>query len=311
MDDENFKLASGLISHSYIVQGTQALARRRKIVRTLLNQRRLPAAGWDDATIEIFLQDVALMDSNNFVDNVGVGEREARVASELVAKRNYRLAHGIGRSGDVSAEQPKAAGSSLLVKLTNLLTAHALEVAGMAEVGPVLVLPLSTGMAITATLLALRSMRPPQARYVLWPRVDQKTCLKSITAAGFQVVPVAMSRAAGSDELSTDMEALRGLIQKLGAEQVACVVTTTSCFAPRAPDDVVAVAKLCQAEGVAHIINNAYGVQSRALCARVASAWRKGRVDCVVQSTDKNFMVPVGGAVLAARRGSTRLVREE
>ncbi len=47
------------------------------------------------------------MDSNNFVDNVGVGEREARVASELVARRHYRLAHGIGRSGDVSAEQPK------------------------------------------------------------------------------------------------------------------------------------------------------------------------------------------------------------
>ncbi len=53
-------------------------------------------------------QDAALMDSNNFIDNVGVGEREARVASELVARRHYRLAHGIGRSGDVSAEQPKA-----------------------------------------------------------------------------------------------------------------------------------------------------------------------------------------------------------
>jgi O-phospho-L-seryl-tRNASec:L-selenocysteinyl-tRNA synthase len=39
------------------------------------------------------------MDSNNFLDNVGVGEREARVASELVARRHYRLAHGIGRSG--------------------------------------------------------------------------------------------------------------------------------------------------------------------------------------------------------------------
>ncbi len=47
------------------------------------------------------------MDSNNFLDSVGVGEREARVASELVARRHYRLAHGIGRSGDVSAEQPK------------------------------------------------------------------------------------------------------------------------------------------------------------------------------------------------------------
>lgn len=42
-------------------------------------------------------QDAALMDSNNFPDNVGVGEREARVACPLVARRNYRLAHGIGR----------------------------------------------------------------------------------------------------------------------------------------------------------------------------------------------------------------------
>ena len=47
------------------------------------------------------------MDSNNFVDNIGVGEREARVACGLVARRHYGLAHGIGRSGDVAAEQPK------------------------------------------------------------------------------------------------------------------------------------------------------------------------------------------------------------
>lgn len=48
-----------------------------------------------------------MMDSNNFVDNIGVGEREARVACGLVARRHYGLAHGIGRSGDVAAEQPK------------------------------------------------------------------------------------------------------------------------------------------------------------------------------------------------------------
>lgn len=53
------------------------------------------------------VQDVASMDSNNFLDNIGVGEREARVACGLVAKRHYRLAHGMGRSGDVAAEQPK------------------------------------------------------------------------------------------------------------------------------------------------------------------------------------------------------------
>ena len=47
------------------------------------------------------------MDSNNFVKSVGVGEREARVASPLVYRRHFGLAHGIGRSGDVAAEQPK------------------------------------------------------------------------------------------------------------------------------------------------------------------------------------------------------------
>lgn len=61
------------------------------------------------------------MDSNNFLDNVGVGEREARVACSLVAKRHYRLSHGMGRSGDVAAEQPKvidcAACSALSMSL--------------------------------------------------------------------------------------------------------------------------------------------------------------------------------------------------
>ena len=47
-------------------------------------------------------------------------------------------------------------------------------------------------------------------------------------------------------------------------------------------------------------VNNAYGVQSRSLCALVTKAWRRGRVDGVVQSTDKNFLVPVGGAVLVS-----------
>ena len=70
------------------------------------------------------------MDSNNFLDNVGVGEREGRLACPLVARRHYGLAHGIGRSGDVAAEQPKAAGSSLLAALTAALAGDALRIAG-------------------------------------------------------------------------------------------------------------------------------------------------------------------------------------
>lgn len=48
------------------------------------------------------------MDTNNSPETIGAGEREGRVASALVARRHFGLSHGIGRSGDISAEQPKA-----------------------------------------------------------------------------------------------------------------------------------------------------------------------------------------------------------
>ena len=114
---EAFALAEGLVSSAYVSQGSQACARRGKLLTTLLSERRLPRAGWDDKSIEALIAELAAMDSNNFLDNVGVGEREARVHSRLVARRHYHLAHGVGRSGDVAAEQPKAAGSSLIVFL--------------------------------------------------------------------------------------------------------------------------------------------------------------------------------------------------
>ena len=56
MDAENCKLACGLVSRAYIDQGSQALAKRHRLVKALLSQRRLPADGWDDATIEMFIQ---------------------------------------------------------------------------------------------------------------------------------------------------------------------------------------------------------------------------------------------------------------
>ena len=136
MNSDNLDLASLLVPPSYVNQAASALAKRHKLIKAILSQRRLPEAGLDEASIEQFLQvalytllvsyllslancglrhpdayadvqDVALMDSNNFADNVGVGEREARVACPLVARRNYRMAHGVGRSGDIAAVQPK------------------------------------------------------------------------------------------------------------------------------------------------------------------------------------------------------------
>ncbi|PNW76101.1 hypothetical protein CHLRE_12g547750v5 [Chlamydomonas reinhardtii] len=375
MNPDNCALAAqGLVSLSYIRQGEQGLARRQRLVKSLLSSRRLPEAGWDEATIEMFIRDCSAMDSNNFLDNVGVGEREGRLACPLVARRHYGLAHGIGRSGDVAAEQPKAAGSSLLAALTAALAGDALRIAGMTGVGPVTVLPLATGMSLTLTLLALRGERRaelaredaaaaaaaeaagaaaaavaevPAAEapiaaaesagtqaatsaangvaagsgaqadggaglpaadpdVVVWSRVDQKTCLKAVTAAGLTPHVVQLRRQ--GDQLVTDMEALAAALQHYGRRRVLAVVTTTSCFAPRAPDDVVGVARLCAGAGVPHVVNNAYGVQARDTCRLLTSAWNKGRVDAVVQSTDKNFMVPVGGSLVAAPAGRPGLV---
>jgi len=99
LGDESAPLAARLISAAYVKQGTQALQRRRGLLKSLLSERRLPAAGWDEASIEMLLREAAAMDSNNFMDNAGVGEREGRVACPLVARRHWQLAHGIGRSG--------------------------------------------------------------------------------------------------------------------------------------------------------------------------------------------------------------------
>lgn len=59
--------------------------------------------------------------------------------------------------------------SSTLTFLPNL---------SLQDLGAVTVLPLATGMAMTMTLLTLRQSRPPGARYVIWSRIDQKTCIK-------------------------------------------------------------------------------------------------------------------------------------
>ena len=173
MNESNLKLAEGLVDSSYIQQASQARKQREKMIQKLLaqvlfnclreiayklfvsaQQRRMPKKGWDNLSIEYFMNELAIMDSNNFVgmspsphifllsillnqkkhthkENVGVGEREARIFSSLVAKRHYFLGHGIGRSGDIAAIQPKAAGSSLLHRLTNYMALEALKLAGL------------------------------------------------------------------------------------------------------------------------------------------------------------------------------------
>ena len=100
----------------------------------------------------------------------------------------------------------------------------------------------------------------------------------------------------------TDVENFKNQIEKIGPDNIACILTTTSCFAPKAVDDIEAIGKLCSEYSIYHLVNNAYGLQSSVCAERIDQAAIKAnsRVDFVVQSCDKNFLVPVGGAVIAS-----------
>ncbi|XP_061921948.1 O-phosphoseryl-tRNA(Sec) selenium transferase [Entelurus aequoreus] len=296
MNGDNYAVSERLVSASYVRQASQARRGHEQLIRLLLEQGKCPEEGWSESTIELFMNELAVMDSNNFLGNCGVGEREGRVASSLVARRHYRLIHGIGRSGDIAAIQPKAAGSSLLNKLTNLLVLDILKLSGVRSVASCFVVPMATGMSLTLCFLTLRQRRP-KARYIIWPRIDQKSCFKAMITAGFE--PIIIENVLEGDELRTDLEAVERKIEELGADSILCVHSTTSCFAPRVPDRLEELATICAKYNIPHIVNNAYGVQSSKCMHLIQQGARVGRIDAFVQSLDKNFMVPVGGAIIA------------
>ncbi|CAI5732857.1 unnamed protein product [Hyaloperonospora brassicae] len=304
MDYKTAALAAQLVPATYVQQGLDAVRARHKLLTALLAQRCLPDNGWDDASVETLLQTLSAMDSNNFGGCAGAGEREARVFSTLVARRHFGLAHGVGRSGDVAAVQPKAAGSSLMVQLANALAKDVLRLAGMRAVQAAVVLPVATGMSLMLVLLHLKAAKPA-ARYVLWPRIDQKSCFKAILAAGLTPLVLANvlvrePRGSCGGYLTTDVAGMVALMEQYGSDSILAVSSTTSCFAPRAYDAVKEIAELCQQRNIAHVINNAYGVQASTCVHQIDMAMRTGRVDAVVQSLDKNFLVPVGGAIVCS-----------
>ena len=152
MNDEAWKYAERLVPHSYVDLARQARRSYEQQIRLIIEHRKLPDQPLEEKIIEQWLNEIAQMDSNNFEGNVGVGEREGRVYSSLVARRHSGLSHGIGRSGDINAIQPKAAGSSLLNKLTNELVLDAIHNLGLRSINHALVIPMATGRILVSCI---------------------------------------------------------------------------------------------------------------------------------------------------------------
>lgn len=106
------------------------------------------------------------------------------------------------------------------------------------------------------------------------------------------------------DALTTNIEIIDGILRDK-SKDVLCVMTTSSCFAPRVPDSIETVSQLCKKYDVFHVLNNAYGLQCSKIANAIKESMRSGRLDCVVQSTDKNFMVPVGGSIIFSQKPQT------
>ncbi|EDV43802.1 uncharacterized protein Dana_GF16335 [Drosophila ananassae] len=297
MDLNDVKIPEKVVPSNYLQLGIAALRCKQRQFKELLEKRALPENGWSDDNIEELVHQLSSLDSNNFPHKLGLGEREARIACRLVARRHYNFGHGIGRSGDLLEAQPKAAGSTLLARLTNALILDLMHAIGLPSCSGCFLVPMCTGMTITLCLQSLRKKRP-SAKYVLWSRIDQKSCFKAITAAGLEavIIPCQVQKQA----LHTDIDLISKKIHDLGADNILCLYTTTSCFAPRNCDDIVEVAKLSRQSDIPHLINNAYGLQSTDILRHLERANRLGRIDYFVQSSDKNLLVPVGGAIVAS-----------
>jgi len=280
------------IPKSVLDRGLATLGTEFKPLKLLFEQRRVPKEGWRDSQIELLLRLLSSMDSDKDSKAAGVGEREGRVASEAVSRLAGGFHHGVGRSGDLTQAQPKAAGGSLMYFFANKLATDALKRFGASNIEGAVVFPVATGMTLALALCAAKSQTG--GCEVVYPQIDLSTPIKAIHLAGLRE-RIVEGQVFG-DAVNVPPEAIEAAVN----ENTAAILSTTTFFAPREPDKIKEIAKIAQKKKVSHIINNAFGVQSREIMKHIKGAIDAGRVDAVIQSTDKNFLCPVGGAIAAS-----------
>ncbi|MFX1427953.1 MAG: O-phosphoseryl-tRNA(Sec) selenium transferase [Promethearchaeota archaeon] len=285
------------IPQNMLDRGQIVLNNFMKPIKTLFEQRSVPQNPWSDEQIEFLLRALSNMDTDKDSDAARVGEREARIASKLHLKTSSGFCHGVGRSGFLTAPQPKAPGGSIMYEISNYLARDILKNFGLPNVKEAIVVPLCTGMSLSLVLGALRPVEKNIInikRTVLVPQIDHKSLLKSIEFMGLK--PKIINGKIFGDAVRIPIEDIETNIDS----DCYAIISLTSFFPPREPDNVKEISKLAQENNLVHIIINAYGVQSPEWMKLIRSAIDAGRVDAIIQSTDKNFLTPVGGALIAS-----------
>jgi len=271
----------------------------------LLDQRSIPDKGWLDLQIRQLLMFFNSLDSDKDPGAIRIGEREGRLSTPYLHDLSAGFAHGVGRSGELTAPQPKAAGASIMQHLTNKVVLSLIRELGFPNLKGALTVPFGTGMSLGMALrgalthFEIDFQKKPR---VLMTQIDHKSPRKGIEYIGGQVVqiPGHYGKNYYADEgVFTSLDEIESAYNQY-PDEIAAIISSSAFFAPRVPDNLKEIAKFAHDHDLIHIVNHAYGVQSIHLNSLIRSAIDAGRVDAIVQSTDKCFLTPVGGAVITS-----------
>jgi O-phospho-L-seryl-tRNASec:L-selenocysteinyl-tRNA synthase len=274
-----------------------------KPIMELFQQRRIPEFGWSDFQIRQLLNILSNLDSDKDPGSIRIGEREGRISSDILNEISGGFCHGIGRSGELTAAQPKAAGASLMQNLTNKIVLSLTKALGLPNVKAALTVPFGTGMSIGMAIrgaLNYYKIDFHEKPMVLMTQIDHKSPKKGIEYIGgvLKIIPGRYGDNYYSKEgVFTNIEEVKKIYQS-NSSKISAIVSSTCFFAPRVPDNVKEIAKFAKEHQIIHIINNAYGLQTPSLLKIIRQSIDAGRIDAIIQSTDKNFLTPVGGAVI-------------
>lgn len=289
---------SSKIPKNILNRGQLVLNNFLKPIKILFEQKSVPKEPWSDKQIEFLLETLSNMDTDKDNQTARVGEREARIASKLHLKTSGGFCHGVGRSGFLTAPQPKAPGGSIMYEISNFLARNFLKNFGLPNIKSAIVIPLCTGMSLALCLGALKpdlnNKNLINKRTVLVPRIDHESILKAIDLMGFK--PKIVNGKIFKDAVRIPMENIKNSLD----DNCFAILSFTSFFPPREHDEIKEISKFAKENDLVHIVINAYGVQSPEWMKLIRSGIDAGRIDAVIQSTDKNFLTPIGGAVIAS-----------
>jgi O-phospho-L-seryl-tRNASec:L-selenocysteinyl-tRNA synthase len=291
------------IPESMLNRGNLVLNNFLDPIRILLEQKSMPMEPWSDEQISYFLQTLSNMDTDKDDKASRVGEREARIASRLHLLTSSGFCHGVGRSGFLTAPQPKAPGGSIMYEISNYLARDYLRKFGLPNIQKAIVTPICTGMSLALCLGALKpdwnDVKQLRKRKVIVPQVDHKSLLKAFDLMG--LYPKIVKGKIFGDAVRVPIE---DIISNYDQDCFA-VISLTSFFPPREHDNIKEISKFAEEKKLVHIVINAYGVQSPDWMKLIRTGIDAGRIDAIIQSTDKNVLTPIGGAVIASPKEKT------